>query len=127
LQTSFSCGAADGVASCTSRTVRMDSTPPSLRERVPEDHLAWFVLEAFEEMDLTGFYGNYRSDGHRRAAYEPAMMVALVLYSHATEQRFARAMECHCRQDIAYGVIAANRVPDHATIARFLVRHEVAA
>ena len=100
--------------------------PPSLREWLPEDHLAWFVLEAVEEMDLRDFYADYRSDGHGRAAYEPSMMVALVLYAYATMQRSARAIERHCRQDVAYRVIAANRVPDHATIARFVARHEAA-
>jgi transposase len=100
--------------------------PPSLREWLPEDHLAWFVLEAVEAMDLGEFYADYRSDGHGRAAYEPSMMVALLLYGYATEQRSARAIERHCRQDIAYRVICANRVPDHATIARFVVRHEAA-
>src|SRR5215211_3001783 len=54
------------------------------------------------------------------------MMVALVLYAYATKQRSSRAIECRCRQDVAYRVIAANRVPDHATIARFIVRHEAA-
>src|SRR4051794_13632944 len=67
-------------------------------------------------MDLT----EYRSDGHGRAAYEPSVMVALLLYAYATGQRSSRAIERHCRQDVAYRVIAANRVPDHATIARFL-------
>jgi transposase len=100
--------------------------PPSLREWLPEDHLAWFVIEAVEEMDLDEFYADYRADGHGRAAYEPSMMVALVLYAYATKQRSSRAIERHCRQDIAYRVITANRVPDHATIARFVVRHEVA-
>ena len=100
--------------------------PPSLREWLPEDHLAWFVLEAVEEMDLTGFYADYRSDGHGRAAYEPSMMVALVLYAYATKQRSARAIERHCREDVAYRVITANQVPDHATIARFVARHEAA-
>src|SRR4051812_9313061 len=100
--------------------------PPSLREWLAEDHLAWFVLEAVEAMDLTEFYGDYRSDGHGRAAYEPSMMVALLLYAYATKQRSSRGIEIHCRQDVAYRVIAANRVPDHATIARFLVRHEAA-
>jgi transposase len=100
--------------------------PPSLREWLPEDHLAWFVLEAVEAMDVTEFYADYRSDGHGRAAYEPSMMVALLLYAYATEQRSSRGIEIHCRQDIAYRVIAANRVPDHATVARFVCRHEVA-
>jgi transposase len=100
--------------------------PPSLWEWLAEDHLAWFVIEAVEEMDLGEFYADYRADGHGRAAYEPSMMVALLLYAYATEQRSARAIERHCRQDVAYRVICANRVPDHATIARFVVRHEAA-
>ncbi len=53
--------------------------PPSLREWLPEDHLAWFVIEAVEGMDLREFYGDYRSDGHGRAAYEPSMVGALLL------------------------------------------------
>jgi transposase len=100
--------------------------PPSLREWLPEDHLAWFIVEAVEDMDLEAFYADYRADGHGAAAYEPSMMVALVLYAYATKQRSSRAIECHCRQDVAYRVIAANRVPDHATIARLIVRHEAA-
>ena len=64
--------------------------PPSLREWLPEDHLAWFVIEAVAEMDLGEFYADYRDDGHGRAAYEPSMMVALLLYAYATEQRSAR-------------------------------------
>jgi transposase len=100
--------------------------PPSLREWLPEDHLAWFVIDAVAEMDLDEVYADYRADGHGRAAYEPSMMVALLLYAYATKQRSARAIERHCRQDVAYRVVTANRVPDHATIARFLARHEAA-
>jgi transposase len=98
--------------------------PPSLREWLPEDHLAWFVIEAVDEMELREFYAEYRADGHGRAAYEPSVMVALLLYAYATRQRSARAIERHCREDIAYRVITANQVPDHATIARFVARHE---
>jgi transposase len=100
--------------------------PPSLREWLPDDHLAWFVIDAVDEMDLDEFYADYRADGHGHAAYEPSMMVALLLYAYATKQRSARAIERHCRQDIAYRVITANQVPDHATIARFVARHEAA-
>jgi transposase len=100
--------------------------PPSLCEWLPEDHLAWFVIEAVEEMDLREFYAEYRADGDGRAAYEPSMVVALLLYAYATKQRSARAIERHCREDIAYRVITANQVPDQATIARFVARHEAA-
>jgi len=85
--------------------------PPSLREWLPEDHLAWFVVDAVEEMDLDAFYADYRVDGHGAAAYEPSMMVALLLYAYATKQRSSRAIELHCRQDVAYRVITANRGP----------------
>jgi transposase len=98
--------------------------PPDVREWLPGDHLAWFVIDAVAEMDLSAFYAAYRADGHGRAAYEPSLMVALVLYAFATGQRSSRAAERHCRQDVAYRVITGNLLPDHATIARFLCRHE---
>jgi transposase len=100
--------------------------PPSLRDWLPEDHLAWFVIEAVGRLDLGGFYADYRADGHGRAAYEPSMMVSLVLYAYSTDERSSRGVERRCRQDIAYRVITGNQVPDHATIARFLRRHQQA-
>jgi transposase len=98
--------------------------PPDVREWLATDHLAWFVIDAVGEMDLAAFYSAYRADGHGRAAYEPSMMVTLLMYAYSTKQRSSRAIECHCRQDVAYRVITGNLVPDHATIARFVVRHE---
>jgi transposase len=100
--------------------------PPSLREWLPEDHLAWLVLDAVAAMDLAEFYAAYRADGHGRAAHDPAMMVALLLYAYAVGERSSRAVERRCLEDIAFGVIAANQAPDHATVARFGVRHEEA-
>jgi transposase len=97
--------------------------PPSLRDWLPGDHLAWFVIEAVDQIELSAFFAAYRSDGLGRAAYEPSM-VALVLYAFATGERSSRGVEAHCRQDVAYRVIAGNQVPDQATIARFLRRHE---
>jgi transposase len=98
--------------------------PPDVREWLPADHLAWFVIDAVAGMDLSAFYAAYRADGHGRAAYEPSLMVALLLYGFATRQRSSRAIERHCRQDVAYRVISGNLIPDHATIARFVCRHE---
>jgi len=98
--------------------------PPDVRDWLPADHLAWFVIDAVAQIDLAAIYGAYRVDGHGAAAYEPSMMVTLLLYAYATKQRSSRAIECHCRQDVAYRVITGNAVPDHATIARFVVRHE---
>jgi transposase len=98
--------------------------PPSLRDWLAADHPAWFVIETVDRLDLEAFYAAYRADGHGRAAYEPAMMVSLVLYAYSTNERSSRGIERHCRQDIAYRVITGNRVPDHATIARFIRRHQ---
>jgi transposase len=98
--------------------------PPSLREWLPEDHLAWFVLDAVEEIDLSAFYGAYRKDGWGRAAFEPQMMVALLLYAYAVEERSSRGIERRCREDVALRVLTADQIPDHATIARFRARHE---
>jgi transposase len=57
--------------------------PPSLRDWVPEGHLVWTVLDAVAELDLSAVYADYRDDGRGRPAYEPAMMVALLLYAYA--------------------------------------------
>ncbi len=98
--------------------------PPSLREWLPEDHLAWFVLDAVEAMDLGGFLAGYRDDGWGRAAHDPAMMVALLLYAYAIGERSSRRIERRCHEDVAVRVITANQAPDHTTIARFRQRHE---
>jgi transposase len=100
--------------------------PPDVRDWLPESHLAWFVLEAVAAMDLTAFYAACREDGRCRPAYEPSMMVTLLLYAYARGVRSARAIERACEEDVAYRVIAAHTKPDHATIARFVERHEQA-
>jgi len=98
--------------------------PPSLRDWLPADHLAWFMLDAVGEMDLAAFYASYRADGHGRPAHDPAMMVALLLYAYAIGERSSRRIERRCHEDVAFRVITVNQAPDHATVARFRVRHE---
>src|ERR671916_3376933 len=98
--------------------------PPNVREWLPEDHLAWFVVEAVGEMDLDAFYAAYRADGRSRPPYDPAMMVALLLYAYARGIRSSRVIERACDEDVAFRVLAAQQRPDHATIARFVERHQ---
>ena len=100
--------------------------PPSLREWLAEDHLAWFVIDAVAELDHEAFYAAYRRDGWGAAAQDPQMMVALLVYAYAIGERSSRAIERRCREDVAFRGITANQVPDHATIACFRVRHEAA-
>src|ERR687883_1645 len=98
--------------------------PPSLREWLPERHLAWFVIDAVAALDLSGFYAAYRDNGQGRAAHDPAMMVALLLYAYAIGERSSRRIERRCVEDVATRVICANQAPDHTTIGRFRQRHE---
>ena len=100
--------------------------PPDLREWLDQDHLAWFVIEAIEELALESFYAAYRLDGHGRAAHDPQMMLTLLAYAYCVGECSSRGIERRCREDVAFRVICANQVPDHATIARFRVRHQEA-
>jgi transposase len=100
--------------------------PVSLRDWLPADDLVWFVIDAVEQMDLTVLRARYRADGWGAPAYDPALMTTLLLYAYATGERSSRGIEARCRRDVAYRVICANAVPDHATIARFRAEHEVA-
>src|ERR1700677_1668052 len=98
--------------------------PPSLADWVPDDHLVWTVLGAVERLDLGGFYGAYRANGQGRAAYDPQMLLSLLLYAYATGVSSSRQIERCCEVDVAFKVIAAMRVPDHSTIAEFRRRHQ---
>src|SRR3954447_16791795 len=98
--------------------------PPDVREWLPESHLAWFVIDAVGAMSLDAFYVAYRADGRARPAYDPAMMVGLLLYAYARGIRSSRVIERACEEDIAFRVLAAQQRPDHATIARFVERHQ---
>jgi transposase len=100
--------------------------PPDVREWLPEDHLAWFVISAVGEMNLDGFYVAYRLDGRSRPPYDPAMMVALLLYAYARGIPSSRVIERACVEDVAFRVIAAQQRPDHAAIARFVQNHQEA-
>ena len=100
--------------------------PPSMRDWLAEDHLAFFVLEVVDELDLSAFYGAYRQDGRGGAVYDPALMLAVLFYAYAVGERSSRRIERRLRDDVAFRVIAANEAPDHATIARFRSRHQEA-
>ncbi len=98
--------------------------PPALQDWLPEGDLAWFILDAVAQMNLTAIERTYRADGWGPAAYEPAMMVALLLYAYCLGERSSRRIERLCQRDVAFRVITANQGPDHTTIARFRQTHE---
>jgi transposase len=98
--------------------------PPDVREWLPERHLAWAVLEHAGELDFGPFLGWYRADGQGRPAYHPRMMVSLVMYCYCKGIRSSRAVEMATFDDLGARVICGNLHPDHATVARFIRRHE---
>lgn len=81
----------------------------------------WSTSSIFAE-----FRNSYRSDGHGRAAYDPAAMVALLLYAYCTGHRSSRVIERRCHEDVAFRVVAGGLLPDHVTVARFRARHSAA-
>jgi transposase len=100
--------------------------PPDLRDWLPHDHLAWFVLDVVDQLDLQPFYRQHRDDGHGHPAYDPKTLLGVLLYGYSIGVRSSRQIERRCVEDIAFRVLAANQTPDHVTIARFRVRHEQA-
>ncbi len=100
--------------------------PPDMRDWLDSGHLAFFVMDAVDQFDLSGFEAGYRSDGRGGAAYAPEVMVRLLLFAYCEGVRSSRQIERRCVRDVAYRVLAGNRCPDHATIARFRDRHREA-
>src|SRR6266540_3879011 len=100
--------------------------PPDLRDWLPEGHLAWFLLDVTEQLDLGPFYRVRRDDGHGHPAYDPKLLLGILLYGYCLGVRSSRQLERRCQEDIAFRVLAGNQLPDHVTIARFRVRHEQA-
>jgi hypothetical protein len=84
---------------------------PSLSDWLPEDHLAWFVCDCVEEMDLDHFYARYREDGWGGAAHHPKSMVALRIYGYCLGVRSSRQIERACQVDVGFRVICAGLFP----------------
>lgn len=95
-----------------------------MREWLDPGDLAFFIVDAVDQFDLSGFEAKYRFDGRGGAAYAPKVMVRLLLFAYCEGVRSSRQIERRCGRDVAYRVLAGNRVPDHATIARFRNLHQ---
>jgi transposase len=100
--------------------------PPDLRDWLPQGHLAWFVLDVVDQLDLQPLYRQHRDDGHGHPAYDPKTLLGVLLYGYCLGVRSSRQLERRLTEDIAFRVLAANQTPDHVTIARFRARHEQA-
>ncbi|MCH8820060.1 MAG: transposase [Acidobacteria bacterium] len=97
--------------------------PPSLKEWLPEGHLAYFIGETVDLMDLSDFFKHYEGDGRRNQPFHPRMMVKILLYGYATGVFSSRKLARKMTEDVAFQVLAAGNFPAHRTIAEFRQRH----
>lgn len=100
--------------------------PVSLREWLPQDDLVWFLLDTVEALDTSAFHARRVRSGRGRAAFNPEMLLALMIYAYANQVHSSRQIERSCTVDVAFRVICAQDGPDHSTIARFRRDHEAA-
>jgi Transposase domain (DUF772) len=91
--------------------------PPSLNEWLPERHLARFVVEVIDTLDLSAMEKSYRGSGS--AGYHPALLLSLLVYGYATGVFSSRKLEQATFDSVAFRFIAGNDHPDHDTIAAF--------
>ncbi len=97
--------------------------PVDMREWLPSDHLVWFVLDTVDVLDV-GEFERGRRGGAGAAGYDPRMLLGLLIYAYCHGVRSSRQVERLCHTDVAFRVLCAQDVPDHATIARFRAQHE---
>ena len=98
--------------------------PPDLRDWLPEGHLALFISDVVDELDLTKIMQAYESgDGRGRPPYHPLMMVKMLVYGYCIGRVSSRKIEKATYEDVAFRVLACNQHPDHDSIAEFRKRH----
>ena len=97
--------------------------PPSPRDWLPEGHLAHFVSDVVEQLDLDEFYRRYEGDGRRNQPYEPRMMVKILIYGYASGVFSSRKLARKLHEDVAFRVLAAENFPAHRTLCEFRRRH----
>jgi transposase len=97
--------------------------PPDLREWLPDDHLALFISDVVDELDLSAIVRAYDGEGRGQPPYHPAMMVKLLLYAYCIGKPSSRRIERATYEDVAVRVLAADQHPDHDSLAEFRKRH----
>lgn len=97
--------------------------PISLSEWLPEDHLAYFVSDAIDALDLQDFHTRYEGDGRRRQPFDPRMMVKILIYGYASGVFSSRKMARKLHEDVAFRMLCANNYPAHRTIREFRQLH----
>ena len=98
--------------------------PPDMRAWLADGHLALFVSDVVDALDLSAIFTTYAKDDHRgRAGYHPAMMVKLLVYGYAIGVTSSRKLEKKTSEDVPFRVLSGDQHPDHDSIASFRKRH----
>lgn len=97
--------------------------PPSVEDWLPEGHLANFMVDLVDHLDLSEMYASYGGDGRGQPPYDPRMMTALILYSYSVGVASSRRIERATYEDVGFRVVCANQHPDHDSICAFRKRH----
>jgi transposase len=97
--------------------------PPSPRDWLPEGHLAYFISDTVDNLDLSAFYEPYEGDGRRNRPFEPRMMVKVLLYGYATGTFSSRRLAKKLHEDVAFRFLSGESFPAHRTIADFRKQH----
>ena len=97
--------------------------PPSPSDWLPEGHMALFVSDVVDGLDLTGFYARYEGDGRRNQPHSPTMMVKVLAYGYASGVFSSRQIAKKLHEDVAFRVLGAGNFPAHRTICDFRRLH----
>ncbi|MCA8973526.1 MAG: IS1182 family transposase [Planctomycetes bacterium] len=97
--------------------------PPSLRDWLPEDHLAYFVSDTVDQLEIGPILRTYRAGGSGNVAYHPRLMLKLLIFGYSTGVFSSRRIAKQIEENIAFKVLAAGHAPSHRSIARFRQEH----
>ena len=97
--------------------------PASLQDWLPQGHLAYFINDTVDALDLSAFYARYAGGGSRNQPFHPAMMVKVLVYGYATGVFSSRKIERRLHEDLAFRMLAASNFPKHRTIRDFRALH----
>jgi transposase len=97
--------------------------PASLQDWLPKGHLAYFISDTVDALDLNAFYARYAGGGARNQPFHPALMVKLLVYGYATGVFSSRKMERRLHDDLAFRMLGAGNFPKHRTIRDFRALH----
>jgi transposase len=97
--------------------------PEAMQDWLPEGHLAYFISDAVDGLDLSAFHARYDKDGPRNQPFHPAMMVKVLVYGYATGVFSSRKIARKLHEDVAFRVLGARNFPAHRTIREFRAFH----